>query len=170
MAPTYIHFADLYQFHCVFPCFVDISHWEDEVYNSINYLWRGLFSLPKHFDLARCRYWIFGVVYTPRFLQPLCWSHMSTTMATNCWSTFKSNLWGHAAVIEKGDNLYTVAAEHPQSTIKGTPACSGHSCTSIALNESLVAGQEEPGSVHFANQSGAPESQSHSRPQHVHCD
>ena len=63
----------------------------------------------------------------------------------------------------KGATLYAVVIEQPHSTIIGTPACSEHSDTNIALNDTLVEGQEEPGCVYFADQSGALESQSHSQ-------
>ena len=41
---------------------------------------------------------------------------------------------------------HAVAAEHPYSTLNGTPTCSNHSGT--ALYKTSIVGQEESGCVH----------------------
>ena len=54
-------------------------------------------------------------------------------------------LWGYAAATVTGATMHGVAAVYPQSTLKGTPACSSHSGT--VLYETYLASQEESGCV-----------------------
>ena len=72
----------------------------------------------------------------------------------------------------KGATFHAVAAEQPKSTINGTPACSGYSGTSIALNESLVSGEEEPVCVYRSDHINQVLFKAHliHDPQHLHCD
>ena len=96
------------------------------------------------FDISASTSTLHYIEYTPKFLQPATWSHMTQYRSGYCKSTIEGTLRVRCSSCDRS-TVHAAATAYPKSTLIGTPTCSSLSGT--ASYETHIAGKEESGCV-----------------------